>query len=181
VKELQPLELTRTERWILANQFRILELLDSESADHYANAREVLESGFELSYERYAQRINANTMNQAEGQEVLQILDMFSALERCYKDPPEKPDVEERQVRFSGFDGNNEIAQLGYAGFVIEREGRFRELADHGDHLNSHAPLLGAYRRMLAVWEQLPLERRFELTAKDIEAICAAKVHPSNR
>jgi uncharacterized protein len=175
------MELTRQQRWILANQFRILELIDTDSADHYSKAREVLENGFEDSYDSYAEHIYEETMSPSQGHEVIQILEMFSSLERCYKALSEKPGVDEREVRFLGFDGNNETAQLGYARFVIEREGRWGELADHGDHLNSHGPFLETYRRMLAVWEKLPTERKYDLTAEDIRVIAAERIHPSNR
>jgi uncharacterized protein len=175
------MELTREQRWILANQYRILELLDPESADHYALARTVLERGYESEYDSYAEHIYQETMSPSESQEVTQILDMFSALERCYRDMSPQPNVKDWQVRFSGFDGNHETTQLGYAHHLIDREGRWRELADHGDKLNSHAPSLGAYRRMLTVWEKLPTERKYQLTREDIENITAERIHPENR
>ncbi len=115
---------------------RILEKLYPEEAEHHARAREVLEDGYELNYDWIAEHIAERTMSEDECKEVLNILDMFSALERSYRQLAEKPaGVDERDVRFHGFDGNHETDQLGYALFLIEKEGKWQELADHGDHL----------------------------------------------
>lgn len=51
-----------------------------------------------------------------------------------------------KHVRFTGFDGNNEPKPLGIARILIEDMGRFTRFK--GRDLNSHVPLLDAYRRM---------------------------------
>ena len=164
---------------MLANQYRILEKLYPEEADHYERAREVLERGFTLNFDDYIPHIYERTMSEDACKEVLEMLDMFSALERSYRHLPKKPDgVSERDVTFLGFDGNHETEQLSYASFLIEKEGKWRELADHGDHLNSHAPLLGSYHRMLEVWEEFPMEEKYELSADNIRQIVAARPYP---
>jgi uncharacterized protein YfbU (UPF0304 family) len=118
-------------------------------------------------------------MSEDACKEVLDILDMFSALERSYRQLAEKPaGVSECDVTFFCFDGNHETEQLSYASFLIEKEGKWQELADHGDHLNSHGPFLDSYRRMLRVWQQLPTERKYELSADDIQRIAAARPYP---
>jgi uncharacterized protein len=172
------MDLSREQRWMLANQYRILERLDPEEEEYYARAREVLENGFELNYDWISDHIYEQTMSKDECSEVIAILDMFSALEQSYERLGEKPDIEEHAVRFLGFDGNHETAQLGYASFLIHKEGKFQELAERGDRLNSHMPVLGAYRRMRGVWEELPVETRYELSADNIRRIVAARVYP---
>jgi uncharacterized protein len=173
------MELSREQRWILANQYRILEKLYPEEAEYHARAREVLENGYELNYDWIAPQIAERTMSADACKEVLDILDMFRALERSYDQLREQPaDIEEHAVRFHGFDGNHETDQLSYASFLIEKDGKWQELGDHGDHLNSHAPLLGSYRRMFNVWQELPTERRSDLSADDIRRIVAARPYP---
>ena len=54
------------------------------------------------------------------------------------------------KVKFPGFDGNLESAHLSVAMFLVEDMNRFQELESH--YLNSHAPCLDAYRRMLPVF-----------------------------
>lgn len=108
---------------MLSNQYRILEKLYPEEAEHHARAREVLEDGYELNYDWIAEHIAERPMSEDECKEDLDILDMFSALERSYARFAEKPaGVDERDVRFHGFDGNHETEQLGYASFLIEKE-----------------------------------------------------------
>jgi len=173
------MNLSREQRWMLANQYRILERLYPDEAEYYAQAREVLERGYELNYDWIAPHILERTMSEVECKEVLDILDMFSALERSYRQMAEKPaGVEEHDVQFHGFDGNHETDQLGYASFLIEKEGKWQELADHGDHLNSHAPFLDWYRRMLRVWQERPTKQRFELSSDEIRRIVAARPYP---
>jgi uncharacterized protein YfbU (UPF0304 family) len=175
------MKLSREQRWMLANQYQILEKLYPEEAELHSKAREVLENGFELNYDWIAEHVYEDTMSEDACQEVIYILDMFSALERSYQELPEKPaGVTERHVMFFGFDGNHETEQFSYASFLIQKEGKFQELADHGDRLNSHAPFLDAYRRMLLVWQQLPIERKYDLSADDIQRIAAAGPHPGN-
>lgn len=45
------MKLSRTERWMLSNQYRILEALYPADAGSYARHREALESGYELHYD----------------------------------------------------------------------------------------------------------------------------------
>lgn len=172
------MKLSREQRWMLANQYLILEKLYPEDAEHYARVREVLEEGFELNYDWIIPHIAERTMAPEECKEILDILDMFSALERSYDRLGDKGDIDEYAVRFQGFDGNRETEQLSYASFLIEKEGKWPELAAHGDHLNSHAPLLGSYRRMLQVWQGIPMEQQYELSADDIRRILAARPYP---
>jgi uncharacterized protein len=172
------MRLSREQRWIFANQYLILEHLHPDQADYYARAREVLESGYELNYGWIAEHIFEQTMTEEQCSEVINILDMFTALERSYDELAEKPNVEEQDIRFHGFDGNHETDQMSYARFLIEKEHKFSSLADAGslgDNLNSHMPVLDTYRRMLAMWQQLPLAQRYQLAADDIARIVAAR------
>lgn len=55
------MDLTREQRWILANQYRILERLYPNEAECHAKAREVLENGYEFNYDWIAQHISKMT------------------------------------------------------------------------------------------------------------------------
>jgi hypothetical protein len=90
--------------------------------------------------------------------EVDDILQMWSAIERCYKrlSAEEKQEVEAgagplgRGVRFSGFDGASEREHRDIAHFFIEKAGKFERF--QGRNLDSHMPALEGYRRMLGVF-----------------------------
>lgn len=171
------MKLTRAERWILANQYRILEAL--YPSDGYDKAREVLECGYELHYDWISEHIygDRDVMTTSECEEVLAILDMFSMLEAAYEKLADRSGIEEWAVRFSGFDGNNETKQLGYARFFCSHDGgRYPELR-RGD-FNSHCPTLDAYRRMLVEWEKA--SDKLSLTKEDVVRMASARRYPGN-
>jgi len=114
------------------------------------------------------------------------ILDMWSFLERGHEalSPADKGRVGKEAssigVKFRGFDGNNEAAYISIARFLIEELDRFQQF--DGRDLNSHAPYLGAYARMLTVF--LPLRTTLgssDLNANQIISILKEAIHPEGR
>ncbi|SRR6266705_2746470 len=151
------MKLTKTERWILINQYCILEKLDPGEAKHYARCREILENGYEFHYGEITQHIykDNDTMSTEASREVLDILEMFSVLKRSYDALEDKAGIEDYRIKFHGFDGNDllEVKYLGYASFFCNSDGgRYTEL-DKGDDFNSHMPTLRTYRSMLNEWK----------------------------
>jgi uncharacterized protein YfbU (UPF0304 family) len=160
------MDLTKKERLLLANQFRILKLLNPNDAKYYDEARKILEEGYSLEYEHLMSGFfDGLTTDQCR--EVLDILDMHRALKRAYDDLPDKSGIDQTHLKFNGFDGNNETAQMGYARFLIHDQGRWNEFA-HGD-LNSHYPTMVRYRRMLREWKDS--EEVHDLKKNDIVRI----------
>ncbi len=166
------MNLSRTERWVLAQQYQILEALYPGSAGDFRSSREVLERGYELEYEWICEHIYADlhAMSADECQEVLDIMDMFSFLKRGVEAVAQDSDLTGKDVAFPGFDGNNETKQLGYS-HHLRSEGKFAEL-EEGDDLNSHLPVLEQYRRMLPAWNAS--EDPHSLTLDDIRRIISA-------
>ncbi|MBV9521483.1 MAG: YfbU family protein, partial [Alphaproteobacteria bacterium] len=62
------MKLSKIDRIILSNQYRILERLDPTNAEIYAANCRVLESGYELNYqsldERFADGLNSDQCNE---------------------------------------------------------------------------------------------------------------------
>lgn len=170
------LHLTTGERVLLANQYRILEALYPDEADSYARYREAVESGYTLHYDDGAGAIYEE-MSREECREVLDILQMFDSMQFAYRQLQDKTGIEERTIEFPGFDGNNEVAQLGYTEYFIERLDRYDGLKS-ADGYNSHMPTLNMYRRMLEVWRPLQMN---QLTKMQIQSIVAERTHPDNR
>jgi hypothetical protein len=172
------LELTPAERVLLANQFRILEALYySEKADSSKRHREILEGGYSMHYSDFAPWLDRE-MNDAECNEVYDILSMFSNLFNSYQSLKGKSGIEGPPNKFWGFDRNTETNYYGFANYLINTCGQFAELKDSGDRLNSHGPYLPVYRRMLVQWRPV---KKPQLTKEEIKAICAAAIHPENR
>ncbi len=166
--------LTGAERLILSNQYRILEALYPKEAKGIAHTREAIENGFELEYRAATQHVNDgdDIMAAEECREVIDILEMFSVLKRCYKSLPDKSGIDEAATHFEGFDGNNETKQVAYARHFCGDGDRFSDL-DRGDNFNSHFPTLEPYRRMVAEWEKSP--KKHQLSKEDLIRITSAR------
>lgn len=174
------MQLSRTERWMLANQYKILEALYPDEAAYYEKSRTALERGYEMEYPWLCEHIYEETLSVEECREVLDILEMFSNLKYSYEKLQDKSGIDEYRISFSGFDGNNEGAYLDYADHYCNREDdiRYPELGFPKD-LNSHAPLLGGYRRMLEEWRTS--KDKLHLSKTEIIRITEALTHPDNR
>jgi uncharacterized protein YfbU (UPF0304 family) len=156
------MELSEKDRLIIANQLKILEKLYPEEAEYYAQHRKAIEHGYRLHYDWLTEHFYEE-MTEEECKEVLDILEMYRIITFSFQKLSDKKGVDERRLRFQGFDGNEEGRQFSYALYFIVDLGRFDELrygAQYPD-LNSHAPMLDQYRRMLTVWHSF--DNRFEL------------------
>jgi uncharacterized protein YfbU (UPF0304 family) len=111
---------------------------------------------------------------------VLDILDMWDSLERAY-DKLSKKDRERlakevpvfgKQVRFFGFDGNEEAQYLVIADFLVNDMKRFTRFA--GRELNAHIPTLEMHRRMLRLFGPIKPTWGGELGFDEIATILKA-------
>lgn len=146
---------TKTERLILSNQLKILSLLkcNDYTEETYKAHIQALEDGYEYEYDEVAQHIS-DPMSEEDCREVYDILQMFRMLSLSYSKLTDKSGIDEKQVKFNGFDGNYETSQYGYCMFIIDVKGRFDKSMLTGE-LNSHAPRLKYYREMLKRWSSL--------------------------
>jgi uncharacterized protein len=170
------MQLTRTERWMLANQYRILEALYPNEAKVFAEARTALEDGYELEYKTLVQNIydGDDTMSEAECNEVLDTLQMYSDLHFSYERLDDKSGIDPEKLAFEGYDGNNETKFMAYARyFTSSGGGRFTELVK-GD-LNSHGRMRDVYQRQRRVWWQFQGRDEPYLTKENIQEILEAR------
>jgi len=121
----------------------------------------------------------------SETVEILRMWDMIeSRYERLSQADKDRITTEAapfgKQIEFPGFDGNNEAEHLGIAQFFINWLEGFSRFKDRG--LNSHAPLIGSYRRMLSVFKPTIYSETFEgLDASQIIETLKAGIHPENQ
>lgn len=170
------MKLTRYERWLLANQYRILEKLDPGQADSYRAAQEVLESGYEAEYSGLCPHIydDRDTLSADQCSEVIDILQMHRALHDSYGSLQDKAGIKENDTRFWGFDGNNETTYMAYAKFFCDGDPsspRYTEL-DRSHRFNSHMPTLWRYRPMLRAWQDF--DEPHMMSKAQLEAVLAA-------
>src|SRR5262249_21235279 len=168
------MKLTTTERWILSNQYLILAALCPDNAKTYADAREAIDRGYELEYPQLTQHISNDPLSVQECAEVLDIMQMFWEMQFTYDNLEDRTGIAEHWVKFPGFDGTDETKYMFYAGYIT-RPGshRFENLHRRQSNFNSHAPLLGHYRKMYA--EYVRSNNRHELTKDDLVRITNVK------
>lgn len=175
---MQDRSLTRTDRWLLHNQFEILRLMhlllkEPWQSEDYERLKTVISLGYEWKYEQISQGIDSSSMEFGDSEEVVRILEMYRAINMACTKSRECSEIESPYLRFLGFDGNYEVDQHGFAKFLIEDEGKFKESApEDGSDLNSGLPMLPKYRKMLREWNMC--SDRFSLGKEDLERILNA-------
>jgi uncharacterized protein len=144
--------LSPVERLMLANQLRILEKLDTENADEYQKQRDIIVNGYTIEYGEVFTEIY-DEMSVEECRYVYDVLDLYRVLIRSYEELKDKEGLTPDDVRFQGFDGNNETKRWAFARHLKE-EGRWTETLT-GD-LNSHSTrTMRLYPKMLERFEPI--------------------------
>ncbi|MBM7644067.1 uncharacterized protein YfbU (UPF0304 family) [Scopulibacillus daqui] len=159
------MELSKVERLILFNQFSILEQLNAKDAP-YSYYKEILEHGYTYNYDELVEFLLDDVPREV-CDEVWDILQMHRSIIHSYNNLESKDDI-----KFKGFDGNEETEHMTYARFIIENMNRFEEqkLADY----NTHFPTLNRYRRMLSEWRKISERYNSHLTVEQIKQIINA-------
>lgn len=178
------MELSKKERFFIANQLKILAALYPKEASFYNAQFEAIQQGYESEYSDILNLIEDETFNVQSSTEVTETLNMFAAIKRSYEAVEDKTGISAEAIHFSGYDGNDESNFLGYVGYVIEDKEKFRHiLSDKKKHtdLNSHMPMREVYGRMLQKWNEIAHEEKHNLTKEQILVITNARIHPKNR
>ena len=169
------MKLSKTERLLLSNQYKILQNLYPEDVAYYKEAQDIVDEGYELFYDLLTSHISHEPLNNEQCREVLDILTMYRILYFSYRDLEDKTEIDKTAIQFDGFDGNHEINYLSFAQFLIFKQGKFAELApqDQYTDLNSHSEKISSYRKMLKEWQKI--NKRNRLTKEDIQRITKAQ------
>lgn len=145
------MKLEKKDRLMLINQYKILVQLNSNESNYYKELIEILENGYEIFYSMLDQWMD-DGMPEEEGRFVLNILDLYRAIEDVKRKTRDEQLLTHHHAVFSGFDGNNEAGHLSFARFLIEVQNKFQEQKQYlfqNDNLNSHCPMIDKYQRML--------------------------------
>ena len=144
--------LTPAERLQLVNQFEILEKLYPELAEDYAAKREIVERGYTIQYDDVFGGI-FNEMPLAECEYVYGVLGMFRVLINSFNALKGKKRLTLDDVKFGGFDGNNESKRHAFVEH-LRKEGRWTETLV--GNLNSHSiSTMSLYPEMLAKFDRI--------------------------
>ena len=159
----------------LANHFAVDKNIDVCFVEN------ALYNGHEWALEWKYPGVFERSASDATVHEVVGLLAMWRVIEYSYgklseeeRGELESEGVSDHDVRFRGFDGNEESEHLSVASFLIEELDRFDEFKDRD--LNAHAPVLWKYRRMKDAfddcWKNGHPRRRFGLDSGQIVTIC---------
>jgi len=144
--------LTPVERLQLINQFRILEKLYPEHAKDYAESRAIIAAGYTIQYDEVFTEVYEE-MNVEEGRYVYDVLNLYRILIQSYEALTDKKGLTPEDVRFRGFDGNNETKRWAFTEHLKE-QGKWTETLTGG--LNSHSETtISLYPRMLEKYEPI--------------------------
>lgn len=160
------MQLTLVERLTLRNQFEILARLGDDGRP-YAEWIEILEQGHALLYGEMFSDLDADGVDPADAREVLDILDVFRALDEAKERGVTIPASASGRDQFAGFDANTEPRHYAFARFVIEVQGRYAE----SSHANSHRPTLSGYRELVRRWADIG--KAFPLDASQVSVLLA--------
>lgn len=174
------MDLSKKERLFLYNQYEILKLLNSKDkymVEQYEEYQDVLLNGYKYNYDNLIQGMFDDTPDEVS-KFVWEVFNMFRALYNSYHelgdDQKEKINLEE--IKFQGYDGNEEGEYYSYSNFILEKMKRYHEIYDNGKvELNSHSHMVPTYRKMLDAWVKVRDEQYTKLTVKQINAIIEAK------
>ena len=169
------MELSKKERVMLINQYKILKRLDETSSHHYDELIEILEHGYKTFYSTIEQSISED-MSIEKSKLVLNVLTIYRIIEDFKADNPNDTELKNHLFSFfDGFDGNNEAEYLLFTRFLIVKQKKFTEqlsYTDKNDNFNSHSRSVHRYKRMIAKWYQF--EQSYDLSRTQIIEILKA-------
>jgi uncharacterized protein YfbU (UPF0304 family) len=169
---MKPEKLTYTERLTLANQFKILSIIDKDNAEEHKYREDIVTHGYEGFYDELYTGIYDPTPEEVCS-ETFDILDMYRGIEGAVArlQESDKKTLDLEKIEFKGFDANND-RHYGFMHFLTDRAGRYDE--HKGKYINSHtASTLDKYRRMLTVFNTFGNDRH-QMTAGHLRRLIDA-------
>lgn len=170
-------------RQILSNQFEILALLYKLGGDDYTSKEyEVARDGIISGYGNWAfaeipgSEELSPLMEERDKQYVLDVLGMYSFIYNQYNNlsEEEKSKVSVADLRFIGFDGNEDNGQYSFCNYLMEDLHRFTNVLDfirtHSWETNSHGMGEFQLKKMLTFYKGVTdSQDRIEIkTAEDL-------------
>lgn len=174
------MQLSETERLILANQYDILSRLAKEDKEkqRFEQNIEILLNGYEILYEELSTSLTGkdHVVTENESKIVHAVLDMFLAIDYAIRNGVNIEGLPQHLLRFHGFSINGESKQLRYAKFISRRYGdHYQNITEDlwGEKFDVYTALLPGYLKMLD--EYIKSADQHRLTREDLERITSAK------
>jgi len=145
------IQLTDKERLFLANQHEILSFLDKDNSEYHSKLAEQLKRGHKWLYEQSFDYFSEN-LSEENAQLVLDILQIYEMLQDAYDSVVDKTKVSADEIKFPGFDGNNEPEFMGFVD-ALKKDDRYVDVIENG-YRNSHSQKIHRYSIMITKWEE---------------------------
>ncbi|PIJ51491.1 hypothetical protein BL250_13990 [Erwinia sp. OLTSP20] len=165
------MDISHAQRLIIANQYRLLARLEPAQEAHYRRLQTIVECGYGLQLSELAHDFG-EMMSEALCRNVIDIMEMYHAIQVSWNNLKEKTDIDVRRLNFLGFDAASEGQLLGYVRFLVESEGRYPDFDASQHGFNAQTPMWQKYQRMLTLWQACP--RQYHLSANEITQILNA-------
>ncbi|MDO4626957.1 MAG: YfbU family protein [Pasteurellaceae bacterium] len=164
------MEMTSTQRLILANQYQLMGLLDPKNAAKYARLERIVKGGFALELKELDNEFS--DLSEAECRIVLDTLEMYHALQVSYNNLDDKSALTPHRLQFTGYCAVREKKYLNYLRFITTEQNKYQEFmrCEHG--CDSQTPMWDKYNKMLDVWHKCA--RQYHLSMEEIQNILAA-------
>lgn len=166
------MELTKKDRLLLFNQLEILKHLNPDEADRYEVEQKIVANGYKYHYDELVEGFDED-LDIAVSEYVFDVLQMYRSLNNSYASlsSEEKSQIDINNIKYQGFDGNEEGDYYSYANFLLEDYDRYGEIyEDEKVELNSHRNMIRRYDRMLETWKSFN-NRYGNLTLDQIKEI----------
>ena len=163
------------QRLNLINQYEILLDLailrkNNDMAEQYKQYIKILEFGYVGEYHMLFEGL-VEEFSKEKSELVWDILQIYSNIQYSYR-KIKNPKITEDQIRFDGFDGNNEICYLNFCEFILFDLHRFIELQENGrKDFNSHSRRCDRYQAMQKKW--IDMKQPLEMTEEEIKYLLA--------
>ncbi|PJG81920.1 YfbU family protein [Caviibacterium pharyngocola] len=164
------MEMTSTQRLILANQYKLMGLLEPNNAKKYQRLEAIVKGGFGLELKELDKEFS--DISEEECRTVLDTLEMYHALQVSYNNLGDKSSVTPHRLQFAGYCAVREKKYLNYLRFITGTEGKYQEFmrCEHG--CDSQTPMWDKYSKMLEIWRTCPHE--YHLSMAEIQKILNA-------
>ncbi|MCW9710943.1 YfbU family protein [Avibacterium sp. 21-586] len=164
------MEMTSTQRLILANQYKLMGLLDPNNAAKYARFETIVKGGFGLELKELDKEFS--NLSEQECQTVRDTLEMYHALQVSYNNLGDTTSVTPHRLQFAGYCAVREKKYLNYLRFITTTEGKYSEFMQCEHGCDSQTPMWDKYIKMLEAWRSCPHE--YHLSMAEIEKILNA-------
>ena len=165
--------LTKVERALLLNQYRILEIIHPKNAKSYIKCQEILEYGYQLFYDEVVDVWDG--LSSEDFQYIFDVLDVFRLMKLSYQGLTDKSGIDSEALKFKGFDKYNE-AQLGIFLHYLTEIGRYPEPANY---INSGRPMADRHRLMVKIFKAIRTTHghgwNCKMTKEEIQCILTAE------